>query len=140
MFCAKLLSDNASLPKRGSEGAAGYDLASAEDVVVKAWSKALVKTDVAISIPDNCYAQIAARSSLAWDHSIVVGAGIVDRDYRGNIGVVMFNFSDKDFEVKVGDRIAQLILINISTPEIKKVDSLDESERGDNGFGSTGLR
>lgn len=72
-------------------------------------------------------------------HSIDVGAGVVDEDYRGNVGVILFNFSDKDFPVNVGDRIAQLILEQIMTPEVKEMDELDVTERGSGGFGSTGV-
>lgn len=82
----------------------------------------------------------APRSGLAWKHSIDVGAGVVDYDYRGNVGVILFNFSDVDFEVKVGDRIAQLILERIVTPEVVEVESLDETERGEGGYGSTGVK
>ena len=87
-----------------------------------------------------CLFQFSApRSGLAWKHSIDVGAGVVDFDYRGNVGVILFNFSDIDFEVKVGDRVAQLILEKICTPDVVEVESLDETERGAGGYGSTGI-
>lgn len=82
---------------------------------------------------------VAPRSGLAWKHSIDVGAGVIDADYRGPVGVILFNHSDADFEVKVGDRIAQLIIEQIITPNVIEVDDLDSTERGAGGFGSTGV-
>ena len=134
----KKLSDAAVLPVRGSAGAAGYDLSSAHDLVVPARGKALAKTDLSIAIPLGTYARVAPRSGLAWKHSIDVGAGVVDYDYRGNVGVILFNFSDVDFAVKTGDRVAQLILERIETPPVIEVDDLDDTDRGSGGFGSTG--
>ena len=87
-----------------------------------------------------CLCWIAApRSGLAWKHSIDVGAGVIDADYRGPVGVILFNHSDVDFEVKVGDRVAQLIIEKIVTPSVTEVDDLDETVRGEGGFGSTGV-
>lgn len=108
------------------------------DTIVPANGKAIVKTDLAIAIPENTYARIAPRSGLAVKHFIDVGAGVVDYDYRGNVGVVLFNHSDVDFTVKQSDRIAQLILENISMVPVEEVSELPSSERGDGGFGSTG--
>nr|KAJ0205231.1 hypothetical protein LSAT_V11C500238990 [Lactuca sativa] len=79
------------------------------------------------------------RSGLAWKHSIDVGAGVIDADYRGPVGVILFNHSDNDFEVKTGDRIAQLIIQKIIVPEVMEVDDLDSTVRGAGGFGSTGV-
>jgi dUTP pyrophosphatase len=81
----------------------------------------------------------APRSGLAWKHSIDVGAGVIDADYRGPVGVILFNHSDQDFEVKVGDRIAQLIIEKILTPKALEVEDLDSTFRGVGGFGSTGV-
>ena len=81
----------------------------------------------------------APRSGLAWKHSIDTGAGVVDSDYRGNVGVILFNFSETAFEVKVGDRIAQMILERIVTPEVEEVESLEDTMRGVGGYGSTGV-
>lgn len=76
---------------------------------------------------------------MALKHAIDVGAGVIDADYRGPVGVILFNHSDVDFEVKVGDRIAQLILEKIVTPEVMEVEHLDSTARGEGGFGSTGV-
>lgn len=134
----KKLSDQATTPSRGSDLAAGYDLYSAENVIIPKQGKALVKTDIAIALPDGCYGRVAPRSSLSWKHHIDVGAGVVDRDYRGNVGVVLFNLSQKDYEVQHGDRIAQLIIERISTPPLVEVEELDDTTRGVAGYGSTG--
>ena len=98
-----------------------------------------MKTDLSIAIPKDTYARVAPRSGLAWKHFIDVGAGVVDYDYRGNVGVILFNHSDVDFEVKHGDRVAQLILERIAPPEVLEVEDLDDTARGAGGFGSTGV-
>ncbi|VDD80665.1 unnamed protein product [Mesocestoides corti] len=133
------VSQSARAPTRGSEQAAGYDLYSAEDCVVKAKSRALVNTDIQIALPSGCYGRIAPRSGLALKHGIDVGAGVVDQDYRGTIGVVLFNFSDEDFNVKQGDRIAQMICERIFIPTLEETQNLGETERGSSGYGSTGV-
>ncbi|KAF3638228.1 deoxyuridine 5'-triphosphate nucleotidohydrolase [Capsicum chacoense] len=139
-FCrVKKLSENAVLPSRASPLSAGYDLSSAVETKVPAKGKALVPTDLTIAVPQGTYARIAPRSGLAWKHSIDVGAGVIDADYRGPVGVVLFNHSEVDFEVKAGDRIAQLIVQKIVTPDVEKVDDLDSTVRGSGGFGSTGV-
>ncbi|XP_043379590.1 deoxyuridine 5'-triphosphate nucleotidohydrolase, mitochondrial isoform X2 [Chelonia mydas] len=134
------LSENASTPSRGSARAAGYDLYSAYNYVIPAMEKAIVKTDIQISLPSGCYGRVAPRSGLAAKHFIDVGAGVIDEDYRGNVGVVLFNFGKEDFEVKKGDRIAQLICERIFYPELEEVQVLDDTERGTGGFGSTGQK
>lgn len=135
----KKLSENAQLPTKGSEFAAGYDLYSAVDTTVPARGKALVSTDLSIAIPHGTYARIAPRSGLAWKNSLDVGAGICDYDFRGTYCVILFNHSDQDFEVKKGDRIAQLILeVIIPDAPVVEVETLPETKRGSGGFGSTG--
>lgn len=125
--------------RKGSALAAGYDLSSAHAAVVPAHGKQLIKTDLAISTPLDCYGRIAPRSGLALKRHIDVGAGVVDADYRGNVGVVLFNFGETDLEVVAGDRIAQLILERVHLPSIQEVDDLPVSSRGTDGFGSTGV-
>ncbi|KAM6058398.1 deoxyuridine 5'-triphosphate nucleotidohydrolase, mitochondrial isoform 1-T1 [Chlamydotis macqueenii] len=132
------LSENASAPSKGSARAAGYDLYSAYDCVIPPMEKAVVKTDIQIALPSGCYGRVAPRSGLAAKHFIDVGAGVIDEDYRGNVSVVLFNFGKESFEVKKGDRIAQLICERICYPELEEVDALDDTERGEGGFGSTG--
>jgi dUTP pyrophosphatase len=136
----KLLSENAILPKKGSQFAAGYDLYSAENVIISKNGVATIKTDISLQIPNNCYGRIAPRSGLASKNYIGIGGGVIDPDYRGNIGVIMFNHSNEDFQVLQGDRIAQLIIEQIITPELEIIDEFDDNtERNDKGFGSTGV-
>jgi dUTP diphosphatase len=134
----KKLSETAILPSRQSKGAIGYDLYSDQGYIIPAHGKALIQTNIAVKIPDGMYGRIAPRSSLAHKHFIDIGAGVIDPDYRGPIGVIMFNLSDEDFHVVYGDRIAQLILEYAGTPGVLEVDELDETDRGEGGFGSTG--
>ena len=123
----------------GSKLAAGYDLHSAYDYEIPAHGKLIAKTDLQIRVPDGTYGRIAPRSGLAAKHFIDIGAGVVDQDYRGNVGVVMFNHNDAPFVIKKGDRIAQLVCEKICYPELKELDSLETTERGEGGFGSTGV-
>ncbi|XP_041799362.1 deoxyuridine 5'-triphosphate nucleotidohydrolase, mitochondrial isoform X2 [Chelmon rostratus] len=132
------LSENATTPTRGSAKAAGYDLYSAYDYCIGPLDKAIVKTDIQIAVPHGCYGRVAPRSGLAAKNFIDVGAGVVDEDYRGNVGVVLFNFSKETFEVKKGDRVAQLVCEKICYPDLEEQKTLDETERGAGGFGSTG--
>jgi dUTP pyrophosphatase len=138
-FFIKKLSSDATMPTRGSRYAAGHDLYSAVDLVIPAHSRAVVPTDIAMSIPVETYARVSARSGLSVKHGIEVGAGVVDADFRDGVGVVLYNHSNTDFHVKKGDRIAQVILERISMEEAHEVEDLDATERGTGGFGSTGV-
>ena len=84
--------------------------------------------------------RIAPRSGLAWKKFIDIGAGVIDADYRGEVGAILVNFSDEDFVVNQGDRIAQIIFEKIRTPEIKELVSLGDTDRGASGYGSTGVK
>ena len=135
----KKLSYDAILPTRGSDGSVGYDLYSNEDAVVPCQAgNALVGTGLAVRIPVGCYGRVAPRSGLAVKHCIDVGAGVIDPDYTGEVKVVLFNRGFDNFEIKKGDRIAQLILERCETPHIKEIGLLEETLRGSDGFGSTG--
>ena len=133
----KRLCNNARLPVRGTTGAAGYDLGAAQTAVVLAHGKVLVKTSLSISMPTGCYGRVAPRSGLALKKFIDVGAGVVDEDYRGELGVILFNFGEGGFKI---NKIAQLIFEKIKTPEVVEVDSLEETRRGEKLFGSTGIK
>ncbi|KAE8691238.1 Deoxyuridine 5'-triphosphate nucleotidohydrolase [Hibiscus syriacus] len=135
----KILSEKVILSSRGSALTVGYDLSSETDTKVPAKGKTLIPTDLSIIVPEGTYGRVAPRSGLAWKHSIDMGAGVIDADYRGHLGVILFNYSDVDFEVKVGDRIAQLIIEKIITLDILEVEDLDATIRGAGGFGSTGV-
>jgi dUTP pyrophosphatase len=134
----KRLNEHATLPARGSPLAAGYDLSSSEDVSIPKGTRGLVGTGIAFTVPHETYGRIAPRSGLAVKKGIQVGAGVIDRDYTGEVKVVLFNHGDEDFVIKKGDRIAQLIIEKIEMPEVKLVDELLVTERGEGGFGSTG--
>lgn len=128
------LSKNAKAPSKGSKLAAGYDLYSAYDYSIPSKGKMLAMTDLQIHIPEGHYGRVAPRSGLAIKNFIDIGAGVVDEDYRGNLGVVLFNFGSETFKVRKGDRIAQLICY----PELEEVETLEKTKRGKCGFGSTG--
>merc|ERR1719436_1436294 len=133
------LRPDAVLPVRGSKDAAGFDLAAVEKAVVEPGGKAIIKTGLRVAIPWGTYARIAPRSGLAAKKMLQVGAGVVDYDYRGEIGVVLFNHGTEDLEIQVGDRVAQLILEKVAMNPAVEVESLDDTERGAGGFGSTGM-
>jgi dUTP pyrophosphatase len=134
----KKLNPDAKVPKRGSERAASYDISSVEEAEIPPKGKYLFSTGLSMAIPTGHYGRVAPRSGLAVKHFIDVGAGVIDEDYRGELKVLLFNFGEEAYKVSKGDRIAQLILEKISTPEVVEVESLDETERGQGGFGSTG--
>lgn len=126
-------------PVRGSMYSAGYDLKSAYDYIIQPHDKQLIKTDLSISLPNGTYGRIAPRSGLALNHFINVGAGVIDRDYTGNVGILLFNHSNSKFRVKRGDRVAQLICEKIVEPILVQLNEPpSNTERGDGGFGSTG--
>ncbi|QRI42772.1 dUTPase [Cheloniid poxvirus 1] len=137
------VTQNATIPSKQSLWAAGYDLYSAYDYVIQPMDRELISTDLIILVPKGCYGRIAPRSGLAYNYFIDVGAGVIDSDYRGKVCVLLFNFGKEEFTVSKGDRIAQIIFEKISHPEIREVlsvDTLDITDRGSCGFGSTGIK
>ena len=123
----KKLCYDAIVPTRGSDRSVGYDLYSSEDATVPCQAgRALVSTGIALSIPDGLYGRVAPRSGLAVKHCINVGAGVIDPDYTGEIKVILFNHGLKDFEIKKGDRIAQLVLERCETPAIEEISIVEE--------------
>jgi dUTP pyrophosphatase len=134
----KKLGYDSILPTRGSDGAVGYDLYSNCDGVIAKGERGVVSTGIAISLPPGVYGRVAPRSGLAMKNGIQIGAGVIDPDYTGEISVIIFNMGDNDFEVKKGARIAQLILERCETPPVEEIGLLQETLRGEGGFGSTG--
>ena len=132
------LSDTATIPTRGSAVAAGWDLYASQECIVPARGKAIVSTDISIAVPVGYYGRVAPRSGMAWKKHTDIGAGVIDADYRGPVGVVMFNHSEEDLKIEVEDRVAQLVIEQISMAPLTEVDSLDDTERGEGGYGSTG--
>ena len=144
----KFLRENAKLPSKYSNDSAGFDLYAAEEVVVPASlidtegllniGKAIVSTGIAVQLPSGTVGKLASRSGLSTQFNIEVGAGWIDRDYRGEIMVELRNFSSHAYQVRLGDRIAQLIVLNVATADVALTEKLDDSERGSRGFGSSG--
>ena len=131
------------LPKYETLFSAGMDLRAnlEESIVLKPFQRLVIKTGLFISLQQGYEAQIRPRSGLALKKGITVlnSPGTIDADYRGEIGVILINLSDSDFEINTGDRIAQMIIAKHETIEWEAVDKLDDSVRGDKGFGSTGV-
>lgn len=134
----KRLNGHGYIPKRGSSGAAGYDLYAAENVCILPQHRGLVGTAISIKVPPGTYGRIAPRSGLSVKHEIDVGAGVVDEDYRGEVKILLINNGPTDFHLSEGDRVAQLVLEKIEIAEVREVLDLDSTNRGDGGFGSTG--
>jgi len=134
----KLLKPGAKVPTQGSKYSAGWDLYSNESKTIAPGGRALIKTDIAIALPHGTYGRVAPRSGLAVKCGIDVLAGVLDNDYRGNVGVVLINFGDENVNILKGARIAQLIVEEYRDEEIIVVNSLQDTVRGGGGFGSTG--
>jgi dUTP pyrophosphatase len=132
------------LPRYASKGAAGMDLRAAIQaaVTIQPGEIRLIPTGLSISVPSGYEAQIRPRSGLALNHGIglVNSPGTIDADYRGEIGLIVVNWGEKSFEIRRGDRIAQIIIAKVYQAEILLVDDLDGTIRGRGGFGHTGIR
>jgi dUTP pyrophosphatase len=130
------------LPEYATDGSAGLDLRAAvsEPLKLKPKERALIPTGIIIGLPIGFEAQVRPRSGLAVKHGIMLvnSPGTIDSDYRGEIKVIMFNSGDEPFEIKRGDRIAQLVISRYERVVLKKVDEIEETSRGDGGFGHTG--
>ena len=136
----KKLNKEAIIPSYQSEEAAGFDLHSIEDCVLKRGERKLIGTGLAFEIEKGYEIQIRPRSGLAYKKGITVlnSPGTIDSDYRGEIKVLLINLGSEDFEIKKGDRIAQAVIAPVIQAEFVEVDSLSETKRGSGGFGSTG--
>ena len=135
----KLLATNAKAPVRANDCAAGYDLFSLYNYTLYPHQRLLVQTGIAMEIPDGYYGRIAPRSGWALKYGIDTLAGVIDSDYRGEVGVILYN-TDKEipFNIKMGDRIAQIVFEKYYTFQIQETENLEDSKRGTGGFGSTG--
>jgi dUTP pyrophosphatase len=130
------------LPAYETMGAAGVDLRSAETVTLGPGARALVSTGFAIALPEGYEAQVRPRSGLAVKYGITVlnAPGTIDCDYRGEIKVPLINHGEDEFRIVRGDRIAQLVVAPVSRAEFIESATLDETQRGSGGFGSSGMR
>lgn len=135
------LLDGGVVPGYARDGDAGVDLVASEDVTIWPWARALVKTGIKLEIPYGYVGLIHPRSGLALNTGITVlnAPGTIDSGYRGEVGVILLNTTDVEHKVLAGDRIAQLVFQKVATVEFEVVDALTESDRGANGFGSTGV-
>ena len=134
----KKLDPRAILPTRGSLRAAGLDIYVIEELTIQPGARALGRTGLAVAIPEGYYGRVAPRSGLASKHGLDVLAGVIDSDYRGEIGCLLYNAGDKTLHLPAGSKICQLIIEKIITPEAVWADDISETERGSGGFGSTG--
>ena len=140
----KKLNENAVIPTRGSEQAAGYDLyaATTEAVTIKPHETVKIGTGLAIAVPDGYFGAIFARSGLAAKQGLRPAncVGVADSDYRGEYIVALHNDTDVERTIEPKERIAQLVVMPYLAVEFDEVDELSETERGEGGFGSTGVR
>ena len=136
------LAEGATLPAYKTLGAAGADVSSNEDCSINPGSWKMISTGLFPEIPGNFEIQVRSRSGLAAKNGVFVlnSPGTVDSDYRGEIKVILANMSDKVFEIKKGDRIAQLVVMPVQQANFEIVSEISETERSKGGFGSTGIR
>ena len=128
------------LPAYATQGSAGVDLRASEPCVIPPGGRALVPTGLRIALPEGYEAQVRPRSGLALKHGVTLlnSPGTIDSDYRGEIGVILINLGQEPFSIQPGDRIAQMVFAPVTRGVWDEVDTLDETERGAGGFGSTG--
>jgi dUTP pyrophosphatase len=136
----RLLHPDAQPPARSRAGDAGYDLRAVEAVTLAPGERAAVPTGVAIALPPGHAGLVTPRSGLALAHgiSMVNAPGLVDPNYRGELRVILVNHGTEPFTAEAGDRIAQLLVVPFAAPAVDVVDTLDETDRGTAGFGSSG--
>lgn len=133
------LDEGAYVPVRAHTYDAGMDLCSREDAMILPFGGHKVfDTGVHVQVPESFMGEVRPRSGLMFNHRVVAGIGTVDPDYRGSVRVILFNFGDKAYEVKKGDRIAQLVVTPCALLQAEVTEELDKTERGCGGFGSTG--
>jgi len=138
----KKLRENAVFPERKTSGSAGYDLCAclASEFMIEPGDLVIIPTGLAVELEEGYSAMIFTRSGLGIKHGIHVsnGVGVIDSDYRGEIHVGLTNAGKTPYKIAPGERIAQMILMRVFTPEIEEIQTLSETERGSGGFGSTG--
>jgi dUTP pyrophosphatase len=137
----KRIHPEATLPAYAHASDAGMDVRSVEDVTIPVGGRALVHTGLVMELPPRYEAQVRPRSGLALRHGVTVlnTPGTIDAGYRGEVGVILANFGDAPFEVKKGDKIAQLVIAPVTQPVIVEVADVNDTDRGAGGFGSTGV-
>lgn len=140
MRIKRIGSHNLPAPMMSTIGSAGYDLCAVEEMWLREGDQELIKTGFAWEIPYGFVGLIKDRSSMVHKHQIISHAGVIDSDYRGEVGVILTNESCWDYKIMPGDRIAQMLIIPIAyyISELEEVDELNDTARGDGGYGSTG--
>lgn len=135
----QLISPNGKVPSQKHASDIGYDISASGHVTLKSNEVTLVNTGIAINLPQQCAGFVLPRSGLSTKHKITLinSPGLIDPGYTGELLVPLINHGDVDYEIKVGDRIAQLVLINTNSVNFKVVDALPETDRSSGGFGST---
>lgn len=131
------LDPGAYMPERAHEADAGYDLRSPVKTRVYAGEAVVIDTGVHVQIPRGYVGMLKSKSGLNVNHDIV-GEGVIDSGYTGSIRVKLYNHGTESYMIEVGDKISQIVILPIITPELELVDVLEETERGNGGFGSTG--
>jgi dUTP pyrophosphatase len=136
----KKLNELAKVPEYKTVGSSGFDFSSVEDLFLKVGEKALIKTGLSFEIPENLEIQIRPRSGLALKYGVTVlnSPGTIDSDYRGEIQIILINHGKEDFQISVGDRIAQGVVARVEKVNLQITDEVSQTERGSGGFGSTG--
>ena len=137
----KKVHPDAVLPSYAHPSDAGMDVRSVEDMVLAPGRRALVHTGLVMLLPPGYEAQVRPRSGLALKSGVTVlnTPGTIDSGYRGEVGVILINLGDSEFQVRKGDKVAQLVIAPVTQPEIVETDAVDETDRGVGGFGSTGV-
>lgn len=134
----KKLNSEAKVPQYSHPTDAGFDLFAVEDVLVSAGNRVKISTGLAMEIEEGYVGLVWDKSGLSTNYGLKTIAGVVDAGYRGEVMVAIWNTTEKDYEFKKGDKVAQMLIQSVFTPEVEEVDSLSETPRGDGGFGSTG--
>lgn len=136
----KRISEKAELPRYQTDGAVGFDLHSTENVIIDRDCTVVVGTGLKVKVPEGYEMQIRPRSGLSVDTKLRVAnaPGTIDNDYRGEVGVILYNAGNRAEQIEEGDRIAQAVITPVVKVEMEEVDELEETERAEAGFGSTG--
>ena len=134
----KRLDSRATLPSRGSASAAGLDIYAIEALAIQVGERVLARTGLAVAIPEGYYGRLAPRSGLATRQGLDTLAGVIDADYRGEIGCLLYNAGNQTIHLAAQSKICQLIIEKIITPEAAWAEDISDTERGSGGFGSTG--
>jgi len=136
----KKVKKGARLPKYVHKNDAGMDLFSAESFVLNPGERKVCLTGIAMAIPTGYVGLIWDKSGVAAKGGIKTMGGVIDSNYRGEIGIILKNLSDNKYKISKGDKIAQMLIQKVASPEIEEVDDLENTDRGEGGFGSTGIR